>query len=318
MSDEASQVQVRSGRRPGPGWITVARGLHRTGLPGLVGDLLAWQTTLRPAAAFTHLTAAAVRGWWLPPLPEGLPVWVVQAAAQHGSVRGDLVVIRRRGAPEGETVSGLRLAPAAETLVTCARDLGLLDLILLCESALHAADVTLDELTRIAAQHRRGAPLLRTAIPYLDGRAESPWEVLLRVLHVVCGIAVEPQHDLFDAAGRFVARGDLWLVGTTMFHEYDGGDHLERPQQRRDLKRARRIVAIDHRRRGYTSQDVLTQGVSILRDADATLGRTHEPRRIRRWHELLRGSLFSPSGGTAFRARLRIPDPASPAGGSAA
>ncbi|SFB79639.1 hypothetical protein SAMN04487968_101554 [Nocardioides terrae] len=287
---------VRRGRSPGAGWSRVARGLHRSGGLGLLGDLHAWSAVLRPTAAFTHLTAAQVRGWWLPPLPEDLPVWVTQTMAQNASTRSGLVVIRRRGIPWYDHVGGLRVSTAAETLVTCAIDLGLLDLVVLIDAALHQGDVTIAELEEVARQHRRGAPRLREAMPYVEGRSESAWETLLRVLHVICGIEVEPQKELFTADGSFVARADLWLVGTERFHEYDGDDHLERRRRRKDLKRDGRIGRADLERRGYTSADVLTQGVSILRDADEAIGREHDLARIRPWNDLLRESLFTPSG----------------------
>jgi len=301
--------EVRRGRSPGVGWTSVARGLHRTGDAGLLDDLRAWQAVLRPAAAFTHLTAAQARGWWLPPLPAGLPVWVVQVNLQNAATRSGLRVIRRRGVPPSEAIDGVRLATSAETLVTCAIDLGLLDLVVLIDSALHAGALTLAQLQEVARQHRRGAPSLRRALPYVDARSESAWETLLRMLHVVCDIEVEPQKDLFTSDGLFVARGDLWLVGTSRFHEYDGADHLERRRQRTDLKRSGRIARADHERRGYTAEDVLTQAVGILRDADDAIGRPHDPARARAWHELLRESLFTPAGTARFCQRLGIDGP---------
>jgi hypothetical protein len=70
-------TRVHRGRSPGKGWTPVATGVHRTGATdSLVDDLRAWSSILRPMAAVTHLTSALMRGWWLPPLPEVLPVWV--------------------------------------------------------------------------------------------------------------------------------------------------------------------------------------------------------------------------------------------------
>lgn len=161
----------------------------------------------------------------------------------------------------------------------------------------------------VAARRRRGAPLLRQALALADGRSDSPYETLLRLLHVSCGIEVVPQYELLDEAGNFVAKGDLLLAGTTTFHEYDGADHLKRPQQRKDRKRDRRIGNSGAVRRGYTKEDVLTQGITILRDADLSLGRVHDPSRIRPWHDLLRASLFTPAGTAVLCRRLQILGP---------
>lgn len=59
-------------------------------------------------------------------------------------------------------------------------------------------------------------------------------------------------------------------------------------------------------RRGYTSTDVTGRGVTILRDADLSLGRPHQPERIRAWHRLLVESLFTPTGTAAFRERVGL------------
>lgn len=270
-------------------------------------QLLAWQPVLPTAAAVTHLSAAAARGWWLPPLPADLPVFVHLPASAPRPRRAGLVVTRHRTAPVSEPVHGLRCATAAETLLACARDLSLVDLVVLVDSALQRGDVSLVGLVEAADQRRRGAPGLRKALRFADGRSESPWETLLRLLHVMCGIAVEPQHEVFDEHGTFVARGDLWLVGSTDLHEYDGRDHLPKHQQRKDLKRARRLGHTAWVRRGYTSEDVLHQAVGVLRDADAAIGRAHDPRRIRVWHRHLRDSLFTPAGTARLRVRLGLP-----------
>lgn len=227
-----------------------------------------------------------------------------------------------RRAPPGRTVAeltaGVRRTPPAETLLACARDLALLDLLVLVDCALHCGDVSAEELAPAAGSRRRGAPLLRRALAYADGRSESPWETLLRILHVVCGIDVEPQHELVEH-GVQVARGDLRLRGTTTLHEYDGGDHLERRRQRKDLKRSRRLGDVAWTRRGCTREDVLHQGVGILRDADSSIGRPHDPRRIRAWNALLRESCFTPSGLARLSRRfgLATDDGASASGHSA-
>lgn len=130
----------------------------------------------------------------------------------------------------------------------------------------------------------------------------------MRRLHEVCEVDVRPQHEVHDEHGRFLARGDLWLVGTRDLHEYDGADHLTRPQLRKDLQRERRLGHSDWVRRGYTREDVLHQGVRILADADRALGRPHDPARIRAWHALLKESLFTPAGIERLRRRLRLPE----------
>ena len=239
-------------------------------------------------------------------MPAGLPVFVSLGQRDPRPLRAGIRTIRLARACRVEVVDGVRLAPAYEILLACAQDLGLVDLVLLVDAAAYAGDIDLSDL-RVAVttslRGRRGVAPLRRALDLTDDRSESPWETLLRLLHVVCGIEVEPQYALADDNGS-VARADLWLVGTRSLHEYDGEVHLPRKAQQRDLRRLRRITGTEWVRRGYTSDDVLTRAVTILRDADAAVGREHRPELVRVWHDLLRQSLFTPAGTASFLARL--------------
>lgn len=281
------------GHRRLKAWQSVGHGLYRP--VEAADDLGAWQLALPPSGRFTHLTAAAAYGWWLPPLPE-VPVWVSVDRAESRPQRSGMVAIRRQQSVPPVEMGGVRLEPPAEVLLACARDLGALDLVVLLDSARGAGTVTREAVDEVAVGRRWGVPTLRAALALSEDRSESPYESLLRVLHVVCDIDVVPQHDVVDADGGFVARGDLWLRGTTVLHEYDGGGHLTVRQQRKDLARTRRIGNETWLRRGYTQRDVLSQGIAILRDADLTLGRPHDPGRIRAWHRLLQASCFTPAG----------------------
>ena len=286
-------------------WTKVSHGLYKpaSDLDGLREDLAAWALVLPSSGCFTHLTAARLLGWWLPPLPADLPVFASMSKAENRPRRDGLRISRHPVPPLWHDVAGLPVACPAEVLLACARDLSLLDVVLLAEAAVHLGHCTADELVSASRSRRYGAKMLGRALPLVDGRAESAWEVLLRVMHVVCGIAVEPQHEVHDESGVFVARGDLWLRGTTTLHEYDGAVHRERRQHRKDLARERRIGAISWTRRGYTDVDLLFQAAGILRDADRSLGRVHNPLRVRPWYALLAESMFSDAGMARVRRR---------------
>ncbi len=203
-----------------------------------------------------------------------------------------------------ETIGDVRVASAVEILLACARDLGLVDVVVLLDGAVRAGDIDLAELASDLQPLRRraGLPALRRALDLADSRSESAWETLLRLLHVVCGVEVEPQFEVPELG----ARGDLLIVGSRTFHEYDGEVHLPRTQQRKDLRRHRRLDVDAWSRHGYTSEDVLHRAVTILRDADHAIGRSHRPERVRVWHELLRESLFTPAGTARFLRRIGV------------
>lgn len=284
----------------------MSHGLHVPADAEVTAELAAWQLLLPAHGCFTHLTGAALRGWWLPQVPDGLPVFVALRPRDPRPIREGIRSIRTNGTQQHQIIDGLRVAPPAEIVLACARDLDLLDLVVVIDAALHAADVTVDGLAASTLTGRRGAPAVRGALPWVDGRSESAWETALRVLHRACGVEVEAQHEVLNGHGAVVARGDLWLVGTRMFHEYDGGDHLERPRQVKDLRRLRRLDGEDFGRRGYTSEDLISRSIGILRDADRTIGRPHEPERIKAWYSLLRASCFSPAGRRLLLERLGI------------
>jgi hypothetical protein len=129
-----------------------------------------------------------------------------------------------------------------------------------------------------------------------DPRSESPWETALRLFHVLAGIEVEPQVELFDAEGTFLARVDLLLTGTDNVHEYDGGDHRDRDRQRTDLRRERRLAGTPYVRRGFTSEDLVRHPLVMLAEIDRAIGRRHRPSRVRLWRRWVSEATLSADG----------------------
>lgn len=297
---------TRDGRRAPTGWTRVTHGAHR---PLLVedpfqADLAAWARVLPPSSRFTHLTGARLWGLWLPPLPDDLPVVVACDPAGTRPRRPGLKVLRPTRLGPAVSVVGLPVDPVETVVVDACRDLDPLDALVLVDSALQAGLTSRDALLRTASLRRRGAPVLRRVLGSADGRSESPWETLLRVLHVSVGTEVEPQFEVHDTVG-FVARGDLRLAGLQVLHEYDGEVHRTREQQQADLRRARRLLRAGWTLRGYTSGDLLRRAAGIVRDIDESLGRPHDSGRVRAWHEQLRTSCFTPAGRAALGRRLK-------------
>jgi very-short-patch-repair endonuclease len=261
----------------------------------LIDDLCAWSLVLPATAAFTHVTAAELNGWWLPDAPPH-PVFAAMRRGDPRPRRSGLYVCRHPNSYPMTITDGLRVTTPAETLLACARDLGVLDVVIMADSALRLRDVTLIELKIAASQRRRGAPRLRQVIALLDSRSESPWESVLRVLHCVADIPVEPQHVIVDRYGRFLARADLWIKGTRRIHEYDGAVHREAEVHQRDLKRERNLIMSDWQRFGFTSAHILNEGAAIIRSVDDLLGRPWDSRRLEAWEELLSESMFRRRG----------------------
>jgi hypothetical protein len=298
MTTEQHAVQ---GHRRAGHWHRVTYGVYRSSTGR---DLDAWGLVLPPGGRFTHVTAADLYGWWLPPLPAGLPV----VAAAHDWVkvpeRPGLLVRRTRGVGQPVMRDGLRLDAPVDVLINLARDLALLDLVPVLDAALHQRACTLDEVRQAARFRRRGAPLLRQAIQLCDGRSESFWESVMRLLHIAGGFAVEPQFVVRGQDGNVVGRLDLLLLGTRHAPEYDGAHHLPVEQQRQDLDRIRRLRAEGYERQGWTSAELLHQPGTVLLDAERATGRPASPDALEWWHGLLRDSCLTPAGRARLRARL--------------
>ena len=202
-----------AGRPRSKHWTRVSRGLYRS---DGASDLSAWQLALPPSGRFTHLTAAAALGWWVPTLPTGLPVVAaVDANSTQRPERPGLRLLRTDPLGQPRTHARLRVDAPEDVLLACARDLSILDLAVLVDGALHGGHVGFDRLLEASRARRRGNRTLRSALALADSRSESPWESVLRLLHHTLDAHVEPQREIWTPDSELVARADLWLVGTT-------------------------------------------------------------------------------------------------------
>lgn len=290
------------GRAPARPWHSITRGVWWPPDAALHLDdrLRAWALVLPQTAGFTHLTAAAAYGWWLPEAPAH-PVFAAMPAEEARPRRPGLLVFRHPAPPDLHVVRGLRLTTPAETLLALARDLTPLDLVVLADSAVRQGDVTVEELSRVATgTRRRGAPALRALLPLVDKRSESAWESVMRLLHGAADIPVEPQQVLLDEVGRFVARADLWVRGTRRVHEYDGGGHREPDVHEADLARDRALSLARWERHGFTRRHLLQRGSAIISATDDLLGRAWDPARLQAWEGALDASMLRRPG------RLRV------------
>ncbi|QBX54103.1 hypothetical protein EXE58_00515 [Nocardioides seonyuensis] len=269
-----------------------------------VAGLHAWQLLMPDAGCFTGLTSARVRGWWLPPLPEGTPIFLALGLDDPRPMRSGVRTSRHARPMEFEEIGGLRCASVPETLLACARWLSLIDMVVLLDCVLQTKQAGVDEIEAVIKPRRPGGLALRRALALADARSESVFETLTRLLHVFCDVDVEPQFVVVNEHGEEVARLDLILIGTNAGHEYDGDEHEQAPRRVKDRRRDRTLERLGYVRRGYTAGDILHRGVAVLRDADRSLERPHDPSRIRPWLDELRGSLFMPSGQASFVSRV--------------
>jgi very-short-patch-repair endonuclease len=268
----------------------------------LLRELSAWRLVLPEYAAFTHITAGWLHDWWLPRLPEHVPVFAVADRCDPRPRRAGLVCSRLERSTPPTLVLGLPVEPASEVLLRAARDLSILDLVVMLDSALRLGTTSVDDLDQLLRSRRPGVRRLRKAVDLSDPRSESPGETLLRIFHRLVAVLVEPQCRLYDN-GRFVGRGDLVVTGTNFVHEYDGSVHLDRTQQSRDLRRARRLAEAGYVRRGYTLDDLVRHPAVMLAELDRALGRPHQPARLHEWRRMLAESSYTKAGRNRLQNR---------------
>ena len=256
-------------------------------------------------AVFTHVTSALIRGWWMPMIDDWPIVACSDKEAPHLDRRG--VYVRRCDIPPGHRaqVHGVPVASAEWTIVELAEHLALLDLVAVIDSALHLGHTSIDRIRATMRKGRRGVRVLRRALDLVDGRSESWWESMLRLLHVLSGIAVEPQHVVHNAAGVQVARVDLRLRRSNRVAEYDGADHRDRAQHQSDLRRDKALARASLERYGYIATEIVHASAQIIRDAETAVGLEHRPDRAAVWSAEARLSTVSLAGQAALRRRLQ-------------
>lgn len=176
--------------------------------------------------AVSHLSAAAAHG--LPvPLGEPGPVHLTAVHATQRSRQSPGVVVHHAdSSPTPVTeASGLVVTTVARTLADCLRTRGPRVSVPLADAALHRGLLTIDELEgELAMQRRwRGRPRALVSLMLVDGRRESWLESYGCVRLSEWGLALpEPQVNVYDAAGEFVARVDGAYREDATVLEFDG------------------------------------------------------------------------------------------------
>jgi hypothetical protein len=271
-----------------------------------VRELRAYQLVLPDDAVFTHLTAARLLGWRLPRLPEQVPVFAAVPASSRRPRRHGLIcsrLVRSREVHRG--LGGLPVDETEEILLRAARDLGVLDLAILVDSALEQGDLDPVRMEALLASRRPGVRMLSIAYRLASGRSESAGETALNVFHEAIGVPVQPQVELFDEHGTSLGRADLLVKGTNFVHEYDGAHHRDKVQHRTDLRRERGWAGTPYVRRGFTLDDLLNHPAVVIHEIDRALGRPHRAARLAAWRRIVDNSLYSVAGRERVMNRWR-------------
>ncbi len=283
------------------GYERLSHGLYQLERPGLsveqswLRELAALLLVLPQDAVFTHLTGARLLNWQLPNIPENVPVFAAVRGDRRPRRHGLITSRLKHPSPAGVAHS-LPVEAPEEILLRAARDLGVLDLVIMLDSALRLGHIDLNRLVEIEASRRPGSVRLRQAHSLADRRAESAGESMLRVLHEVMEVPVTPQVSIYDNAGHLIGVVDLLVDGMPRAHEYDGAVHRGRKEHAVDLRRDRGWSNSPYTRCGFTLDDLLNHPIVVMHELDRLVGRPHSLRRIQRWRTLVDQSLYGERG----------------------
>jgi hypothetical protein len=230
---------------------------------GLLHDVMlklrAVQERMPSCLAFSGPTAGWIRGVDFAPC-DPIEVTVPRDIAVRARAG---VKVRRATLPDADVtvLRGLRVTSALRTVCDLGSRRNLTDSVIAVDIPLHARLVDMDDWSRflLANPGSKGIKRLRRAVGLADRGAASPMGTRLR-LELVLARLPRPrtQSKLFDGAGRFIARADLYYPDRRLVIEYDGENHKERLVP--DLRRQNALVNAGFHLLRFTASDLHTPG----------------------------------------------------------
>lgn len=184
------------------------------------------------------------------------------------------LVVRRETLSEGEiiTVRGLRATSPVRTAFDLGRHLTRDMAVTRLDALMNAKPFAVEDVELIAKVHpgRRWLTRLNSALPLVDGGAESPKETWLRLLFVDAGLPTPTtQFVVRTESGRYVRRIDMVWEKFKVGAEYDGQQHLtERAQYAKDVWANRELRRLDWHLVHVIKED---RGRDVVADARAAL-----------------------------------------------
>ena len=246
------------------------------------GACPAWVAGVRAAllstsgSAAAGRTAAALRGWGLLvephrqldlAVPHGRGA-VVARGARVRQVR-DLSIEQVVAAPGHDP---LPATGAVATVVACCLDLPLLEAVAVCDSALRARDVDVEQLVPAGAALPgvRDAARVRGVLAECDPAAGSVLESVLRVRLRLAGVTgFETQRVVRDLQGRHVLRADFCFPRQRLVVETDGSRYHPEPARDQEIDNALCEAGWRVLRFGWVP--VVQGGDAVVRQVQASL-----------------------------------------------
>ncbi|WP_413354518.1 DUF559 domain-containing protein [Microbacterium sp. 1P06AB] len=273
---DARGAGVTVGRLRGRDLSRPFRGVRsRSEATDAVARACAYAPKLGPGEHFSHATALALVGAWIPDrFRESVDV---SAARPLGRARGAGVRGHESSAAVDHRVAGLPCVPPSEAWCQAASLLGDRELVVAADSLMRRQQpvATSEELQAavVACAGMRHVRRLRRALERARARTDSVAETLLRLDAADAGLPEFTVNEvIMDARGRFLAYGDLVHAATQVLLEYDGEQHrLDDRQYARDVERLDalaaagwRVIRVNRSHRGAARRGILLRTRAAL------------------------------------------------------
>ena len=220
-----------------------------------------------PTAVISGVAASAMHGaLWV---DDDVPIELIGRCRRQ---RGLLLRYDTLAAGEVAEVDGVRVTTPARTAFDLGRRLETGPAVARMDALMRARPFAIADVELLAKVHRGvpGLPKLRTALPLVDGGAESPRETRLRLLFVEAGLPKPvTQYVVRAENGRYVRRLDMVWEEFKVGAEYDGQQHLtDRRQYAKDVWVNRELQRLNWHIVHVIKED---RGDEIVAHAQATL-----------------------------------------------
>lgn len=229
---EASAYGVTPKMLTGLRFVEVFAGVYRTVDTVDCFDLRvrAAAQVLPPDAAISHVTNLRWRGY------DAVPAWPLHFSTNQRLhvERPGIVVHRRQGRLSPTLAQGVAILGPDRTFVDVATQLDDRHLLRVADWLVSNGHTDVLELRAYALMsHLDGVAHARRIAPFVRDRVESVRESDVRWVALAYGLPEpEPNQNLVNAGGEFLARGDLAYLSFKVLVEFDGWQHERDPVQR--------------------------------------------------------------------------------------